>query len=160
MYGALAQDEVSWPHRWDRSVHHWHMSRAFAAMNSTIALVADGAHTDVVNPFMNPQVLAELARAGGARGFPSRTHAMRYLCGRLLPDALMSRPTKASFGGAVWGRSTRGFMSAWEGGGVDPRYVDASRLRAEFTKDEPDFRTILLVHQAWVYAHKLSSATR
>ena len=159
MCRALAQDEVSWPHRWDRSVHHWHMSRAFAAMNATLALVADGTEVDVVNPFMNSQVLAELARAGGARGFPSRTHAMHYLCAGLLPDALMSRQTKASFGGAVWGEATRGFMSAWEGGGVDRSYVDGPRLRGEFAKEEPDFRTILLVHQVWVHAHELSSAT-
>src|SRR5579875_461780 len=157
---ALAREEASWPRRWDRAVRHWHTTRAFAAMNDTLALVAEDTGTQVLSPFMDPQVLVELARLGGVRGFPSRTVAMRRLCGGLLPEALIGRRTKATFGGALWGEATRRFMSAWDGGGVDPRYVDVRRVRAEFEKAEPDFRTILLVHRAWLDAQPPSSPSR
>jgi asparagine synthase (glutamine-hydrolysing) len=147
---ALAREEVSTPYRWDGAMRHWHASRAFAAMDGTLALVAAPHDVDVVNPLLDRQVLAELAVIGGRHGFPSRTEAMRRLCGELLPDALLSRPTKAAFGGALLGPAAREFLSRWDGGGVDPRYVDVERLKTELRAAEPDTRGTLLMHQAWL----------
>jgi hypothetical protein len=155
---GLVRDELGWPYRWDHCVHHWYASRAFAALAGGLGLVAQGREVTVVNPFLDRQVLAELARLGGQRGFPSRTEAMRRVCGELLPDALISRPTKATFGGALWGPRTRAFMESWNGGGLNPRYVDAAKLRAEIVTEPPDFRTILLVHDAWLHDQGLMPA--
>ncbi len=156
---SLVRDELSWPYRWDRSLHYWYASRAFAAIDGALALVAAGRDVAVINPFVDRQVLAELGRLGGRRGFPSRTEAMRRVCGDLLPDALISRTTKASFSGAIWGPRTREFMESWSGGGLNPHYVDEARLCAEIDSDRPDFRTILLVHQAWLHDQGLMPAS-
>jgi asparagine synthase len=146
---ALAREEVSWPHRWDRSVGHWHRSRAYAAVNGALAAMTEAREVSVVNPFLDPAVLAELAAAGGATGFPSRTDAMRTLFGDLLPPQLMARPTKAAFPGALWGPAVRAFAAGWAGEGVDPRHVDVEALKREWLAQEPNFRTILLLHSAW-----------
>lgn len=155
---ALVREELRCPYRWDGALHHWYASRAFAALDGTIGLVARGREVEVVNPFLDRQVLAELAVVGGARGFRSRTEAMRLLCGALLPEAALSRPSKATFGGAAWGPRARAFVADWDGTGVDPASVDVVRLRAELGASEPDSRTMLLVQQAWLHAECLSEA--
>jgi hypothetical protein len=147
---ALAGEEVSWPHRWDRALVYWYRSRAFAALSGTLGLLADDRDVVVVNPFVDPRVLAELMIAGGPGGFPSRTDAMRWLCGSLLPDEVLGRSTKASFGSALWGPAARAFISGWDGTGVDPRYVDPGLLRQELSTPDPGFGMILLVHQGWL----------
>lgn len=157
LHRAFIHDEVAWPHRWDRALRHWYRSRAFAAMDGALRLVAEGRDVIVINPLLHRQVLAELCPVGGSRGFPNRTEAMRALCGDLLPDAVLNRSTKASFGVPVWGAAVREFAASWDGGGLDTRYVDAGTLRAELNKPVPDFRCILLVHQAWVQTEAASS---
>jgi asparagine synthetase B (glutamine-hydrolysing) len=147
---ALARDETAYPYRWDRALEHWHRSRAFAALDGTIALLAADHGVQVVNPLLEPPVLAELRRAGGRRGFASREQAMRWLCGSLLPEQLLARQTKAGFTRALWGPATREFAATWEGTGVNPRHVHAARLRVEILSEQPDFRSILLVQRSWL----------
>jgi len=156
---ALVRDELSYPYRWDDALHHWYASRAFAALDGTIGLVARECEVALINPFLDRQVLAELASVGGARGFRTRTDAMRRVCGSLLPEAALSRPSKATFGGAAWGPRTRAFVAGWDGSGVDPASVDVARLRVELGAKEPDSRTMLLVQQAWLYAPMLSQSS-
>ncbi len=147
---ALAREEIGWPNRWNASIGHWRRSRAFAAVDRGIALVAEGADVHVVNPLIDPAVLAALARAGGPTGFRGRGSAMRCLVGDLLPDALLDRPTKAIFSSPFWGPGARAFGAAWDGRGVDRRHVDVEALRREWAAPHPDFRTGMLLHAAWV----------
>jgi asparagine synthase (glutamine-hydrolysing) len=147
---ALAREEVSWPHRWDRSVAHWHRSRAYVALDRALATMAPPRDVAVVNPFLAPSVLAELAAAGGATGFPSRTEAMRSLFGDLLPDELLARPNKAAFNDAVWGPAVRAFAAEWGGEGVDESCVNVAAVRRQWLSDRPDFGTVLLLHAAWL----------
>ena len=104
----------------------------------------------VVSPFLKPEVLAELAVAGGPTGFDSRSLAMRQLFGQLLPDNVLTRESKAEFTGALWGPAVREFAAEWSGEGVDERLVRVEGLRREWLSERPDFRTILLLHSAWV----------
>jgi len=147
---VIAREEVSWPHRWDRSVVFWHASRAFSAVTSAIPALAEAHDVLALNPFVEPPVLAELMRAGGATGFPSRTTAMRRLFGDLLPDALLARETKAAFSAPVWGPRARAFASDWSGEGVDPEEVDVDAVRGQWLSEKPDGRTILVLHAAWL----------
>jgi asparagine synthase (glutamine-hydrolysing) len=106
----------------------------------------------VVNPLVDPEVLAALARAGGPTGWRSRDDAMRRLFGPLLPDAVLTRATKAEFSTPVWGPAVRAFARDWAGEGVDQRLVDVARLQREWLAPKPDFRTALLLHAAWLGA--------
>jgi asparagine synthase (glutamine-hydrolysing) len=154
---ALAREEASWPHRWDASVRHWYRSRAYAGIQTTLAGVARERDVAVVSPFAVPTVLAELAAAGGPTGFDSRSSAMHQLFGALLPEAVLTRATKAEFTGALWGPAVRGFASEWTGAGVDERWVDVEALRREWHSEQPDFRTVLLLHKAWTEAQRRPS---
>jgi asparagine synthase (glutamine-hydrolysing) len=156
---AVTREEVRSPYRWDRALGHWYSSRAFAAMDGTLRLLAAADGVRVINPLLDRSVLSELAALGGKRGFASRTEAMQMLCGRLLPGAVIERVTKASFVGAVWGPAVREFLSTWGGEGVDARWVHVARLKAELTKPEPDTRAILLLHQAWLSSERRSSVS-
>jgi asparagine synthetase B (glutamine-hydrolysing) len=147
---ALAREDAAWPYRWDRAMDHWYASRAFAALDGTIALLAADHGAQVVNPLLHPSVLAELRRAGGRRGFPSREHAMRWLCGSLLPERILARRTKARFTRSLWSGAAREFVAGWDGSGLDRRHVDPAAIRLEVGSPEPDFRVTLLVQAAWL----------
>ena len=147
---ALAREQESWPLRWDRSVEHWHRTRACAALDAAVATVASDLDVLVGNPLLDPLVLAEVALVGGPTGFRSRDDAMRRLFGDLLPEPVLTRASKAAFGGAVWGPRVREFAQDWTGSGVDPQLVDIDGLRAEWLRPSPDFRTMLLLHRSWL----------
>jgi asparagine synthase (glutamine-hydrolysing) len=160
VHRALAADDVAWPARWDGSLRHWYGSRAFAALDGVLDLVADGQDVRVLNPLLEPTVLAELAVAGGPEGFASRDAAMRELFGTLLPEPILTRPTKAAFTVPLWGPAVREFATRWRGEGVDERTVDVEALRAQWLAPEPNFRTVLLLHAAWAAARGGGSAQR
>ena len=147
---AMARETESWPPRWDRSVQHWYQGRAFGAIAAAVPLVAAPIGVLVINPFLEPGVLAELALLGGPCGFASRDEAMRRLFGDLLPADVLTRSTKAVFDGAIWGPAVREFASAWQGDGVDERLVDVGELRRQWGSGESDFRTMLLLQAAWL----------
>jgi asparagine synthase (glutamine-hydrolysing) len=86
---------------------------------------------------------------------------MRTLFGELLPDALLSRPTKARYSEVLWGRGARDFATGWSGGGVDDELVDAETLRQEWLKPSPHEDSAMLMHAAWLRAsspHPTSTA--
>ena len=62
---------------------------------------------------------------------------MRYLFGDLLPDAVLSRTTKASFNQTRWGSFEREYARNWSGEGIDPDLIDAEKLRAAWLSDDP-----------------------
>jgi len=156
---ALAHEEVSWPHRWDASVEHWYRSRAFAALNGSLATMAADRDVAVVNPFLHPDVLSKLAAAGGPTGFPSRSAAMQHLFGALLPAEVLSRGTKAAFSSPLWGPAARSFAAEWDGRGVGEQHVDVAALRGEWLSERPNFRTVLLLHTAWRHGHGRGQAS-
>ena len=99
---------------------------------------------------LDPIFLAALASAGGRLGFGDRTAVMRAIFAGALPDAVLSRPTKARYSEAFWGPRTREFAERWEGGGVDAELVDSAALRAEWLKPNPHEDSAMLLHAAWL----------
>jgi hypothetical protein len=150
VWRALIRDEAAWPYRWDRALHHWHRTRTFSATRTAVALVAEGSDVEVINPFIDPHVLAELAPLGGRRGFASRTAAMRQLFSTHLPEPVLERTTKAVFNTPAWGATVREFVASLDESDVDPQLVDVARLRETIAVPEPDFRTVLVVQAAWL----------
>jgi Asparagine synthase len=156
---AYARDEADEAVGWERTIRRWYRSRYFSAMATGLPLVARGHDVTVVNPFIEETVLVQLVHLAGHDGFSSRAEATGRLFGHLLPEAVITRRTKATFGGELWGEATRRFATEWSGDGLDRTIVDAARLRRELLADEPDFRTVLLLHQAWLHDHRSSRAS-
>jgi len=107
-------------------------------------------------PLLAPRFVRALASRAGTWGYPSRTEAMRDLFSDLLPDAILSRRSKAYFNRAFMGGSTRSFALGWDGAGVDPGLVDTDLLRQEWLSDFPSAISTPLLHAAWL----ASGATR
>ncbi|HZN16457.1 MAG TPA: asparagine synthase-related protein [Acidimicrobiales bacterium] len=147
---ALAADAVRWPQRWNGSLRHWVRSRAFAAVCNALPLIGEHYDVAVTNAFVVPTVLAELLPEGGPTGFASRADAMGRLLGDLLPPAVRDRTTKAGFSAPAWGPRARAFAGNWDGAGVDPDLVDIEALKWEWQSTQPDFRSVLLLHRAWL----------
>jgi hypothetical protein len=148
--GALATEEVTYPHRWDRAMRYWMRSRGFQASRRVLTVMGASHDVATVSPHIEPSVLVELLGVGGATGFRSREEAMTRLFGDLVPLAVRRRTSKAVFNSPVWGPATRAFARDWAGHGVDPTLVDVDRLREEWQKPDSDFRTLLLLHTAWL----------
>jgi hypothetical protein len=138
------------PRSWSRWVDWFARRRSVCASQWSLSLLAADADTNLVHPLLDPGFLAALARSGGRFGLGDRTAAMRALFSEVLPEAVLSRPTKAEYGEAFWGHATREFAARWSGLGVDPELVDPAALKAEWLKPRPHEDSAMLLHAAWV----------
>jgi hypothetical protein len=137
--------EASYPLLWNRALRRWPSDRYHRALSSTLALLAADHKVVLVNPFLEPTSLVALAAEGGFAGFRSRAKALQRLVGDLLPEAVMTRTSKATFGQPLFGVHFRAFCDRWAGDGVDLELVDAERLRVAWDSPTPDFRSALLL---------------
>ncbi|MGH2993015.1 MAG: asparagine synthase-related protein, partial [Solirubrobacterales bacterium] len=144
--GALVEQ----PRSWRRWIDWFIRRRAVCASRWSLSLLAADAGTLLLHPLLDPIFLAALASAGRRLGFGNRTAAMRAIFAEALPDAVLSRPTKARYSEAFWGRRTREFAERWDGGGVDPELVDTAALRREWLKPNPNEDSAMLLHAAWL----------
>ena len=70
-------------------------------------------------------------------GGGDRTAVLRRLVPDLLPDAVLSRTSKAAFNDAYLAGHTREFARTWDGTGVDESLVDAEALRRAWLAEWP-----------------------
>ena len=68
----------------------------------------------------------------------------------LLPDDVLTRPTKATFNGAFWSVHARAFAERWNGDGVDTGLVDPEQVRRAWVAEQPPPNAFALVQQAWL----------
>jgi Asparagine synthase len=141
------------PRSCEARLDHVHRERLHTLTRHGVALLAKDEHARAVMPFLDPGFLASLAGFLGARGIGGRTAVMRALAGDLLPERLVTRPTKAVFPEAYCNRHTRDFVQTWRGGGVDDTLVDVEHLRS-LLGDGTDHkwlgRSAILLQSAWL----------
>jgi asparagine synthetase B (glutamine-hydrolysing) len=139
---------------WSRSVERFAHARSFAALRRGQDLVAAANGARIEHPFLAPEVLAAAAVAGGRLGLGGRTAAMRLLVGDLLPEELVSRRTKASFGDALWTHVARAAACADEtldAVRVDhelAHLLDLDGLRRTWRQPQPPHMTTSLLQAA------------
>lgn len=107
---------------------------------------------DVVStsPLLDDRVIDALAKHGGRMGKGNRADVLRAMVGDLLPEAVISRTSKAEFTEAYTSERTRAFARAWDGSGVDSELVDPELLRDEWLSDAPSSGTDCLLQAAWL----------
>lgn len=119
-------------------------------------LVADEHDVRLGHPLQDARFLHALADAGGRWGYAGRTDAMRAIFADVLPDELLRRSTKASFGSARWGETERAFARSWDGSGIPTDLLDVEALRAHWLADYPQGATAAALHAAWLHSEGLS----
>jgi asparagine synthetase B (glutamine-hydrolysing) len=147
---AVAAEAAREPLRWRSRYRHLLGAPAMNAGLATLAALGADDDVETIHPFCDGEFLAALAALPAARRHGSRSQAMAALVGDLLPDTLISRSTKAEFGGALWSGGSLEFARAWSGEGVDREIVDVDRLAAEWQQPEPDTHTVTLLQSLWM----------
>jgi asparagine synthase (glutamine-hydrolysing) len=149
--GAMADDQADDPLSWVR----WQLARPRATdlLISTIGQLCAFEGSQFVAPFLEPRFLAALGAWGGPLGKGDRTEVMTALFSDVLPGPVLSRTSKASFGGVFWGPASRAFAEAWDGTGLDPGLIDPDALRQAWTAPVPVYGSALPLHAAWLFDH-------
>lgn len=153
-YGrALSTEMATDPVWWDDYLAVMRRSRSITLGLETMTWLAGEEGARFVTPFHNPAFLDAMARLGGRRGMGGRTSIMTALFSDLLAPAILTRATKASFGGVFWGPASRQFARTWTGEGFDPSLVEVERLRAAWLAPTPVAGSALPLHAAWLNGH-------
>lgn len=159
----LARAHADWesrdPLRVDRALREWWWRSRIVQCNlAGKRVLAADFDVAIHHPFLDPGVLVECARAGGASGLGrgSRARGFGVLAGDLLPREVLERRSKASFNGAFWNRHARAFIERWDGTGLDPEDVDVDALRSEWSTPAPDAHSFALLQRAWLSSRGLS----
>jgi hypothetical protein len=156
---ALADDQADDPLTWG---HYQVVSRRRRAMDLTVRTLEGLSaleHSTYVGPFLDERFLAALAAWGGPLGRGDRTEVMISLFEGVLPDPVLTRVSKASFGGVFWGPSSRRFAEEWDGSGLAGELVDADALRAAWRAPVPVYGSALPLQAAWLFDHHRRQAT-
>jgi asparagine synthase (glutamine-hydrolysing) len=149
---AEARELADEPRDWPSWVCWWRRRRYLSLNLESLDLLAADSGARISHPLADPVFVSAVAASGGRFGPGGRTAVMRSAFGDLLPDDVLDRQTKATFGEAFFRRHTRDFAAHWDGKGVDDSLVDVERLRAEWLKPEPHVNSGLLLQSAWLAA--------
>ena len=148
--GSLARLAAAEPHRFERRLQWWLGLPYVQAAERNMAYLAAQADALLVNPLLDPRFVASIAALPQERRFASRDGAMRLLFGDLLPDAILTRRTKASFDHVDAAARRLELLERWDGEGVDPELVDPDVLRVEWARPLTDPSTTPLLQAAWL----------
>lgn len=124
--------------------------RYLATGTASLEQVAAGAGAAIAHPLLDRGLWAAVAAATPHGGFARRADAIGAVAGHRLPEALVSRGTKAGFDGVFFGEHARAFARAWDGTGVPLDLVDAQALRAHWLGEAPDPHSFTLLQAAWL----------
>jgi uncharacterized protein (TIGR02996 family) len=138
------------PRTWSRWVGWFMRRRMLSAARWSLSLLAADVGTLLLHPLLDAGFVTTVAGARRRWGFGDRTAAMYAIFSEALPEAVLSRQTKARYGEAFWGQRAREFAERWGGGGVDSELVDSEALRSEWLKPHPHDDTAMLMHAAWL----------
>jgi asparagine synthase (glutamine-hydrolysing) len=154
---SLADDQANDPLRWDRYQVMSRGRRGADLTERTLEGLCALAGSRFVAPFLDRTFLSSLAAWGGRLGGGDRTEVMTALFADLLPEAVLSRTSKASFGGVFWGPESRRFAEEWDGTGLDGDLIDPAALRRAWMAPVPVYGSALPLHAAWAFAHRARS---
>jgi asparagine synthetase B (glutamine-hydrolysing) len=147
---SLVAVQASQPLSFRDSVRMVPARRTQTLMSRNRRVLAARHGVEVSSPLLDSGVVHALAEDGGMLGRGDRTAVLRSLVADLLPDAVLARTGKATFGEAYMGPGTRDFAAHWTGGGIDPRLVNPEELRRIWLSEEGNALTAALVQAAWL----------
>jgi asparagine synthase (glutamine-hydrolysing) len=140
---------------WAEAIRRIPESRNFELTQSIFAAMARDAEVSLVQPFFDPGFIRAVGESAQRRGFPSRAAAMELHFGDVLPAQVIERTTKAVFDELHGGRVSRAFAQGWDGGGLDPAWVEVEALRREWLSPRPNYRSLTALNAAWLASREV-----
>lgn len=154
---SLVEAESTLPFSFAASVRMVPLRRTQVLAARNRRFLAQQYHVDVSSPLLHPEVVHALARDGGTFSRGTRTEVLREFASDLLPDAVLSRTSKAEFNGAYMTRRTVEFAKRWTGIGVDLELVDPDELQRAWISGQPAGLTTALLQSAWLASNRPTS---
>ena len=146
----LAAQAATEPFRWEERLGWWLGRPYLDAGIRNIAHLGRDEDVEVFHPLLDPLFAAAVANLPPEGRYVTRTSAMRKLFGGLLPDAVLTRRSKASFDHIDRPELRLKLVERWSGEGVDPALVDLDVLRAVWSAPESDPSSASLLQSAWL----------
>lgn len=125
-------------------------SRYLELSRGIFAALARDAGVRLCEPFEDLRFFKAVLAEQPRDGFPSRNAGLEAFFGDLLPREVAQRTTKAHFTEVFWGPDSQDFAKRWDGTGLDHSLIDPDKLRREWSKPRPDFRSLTPLQAAWL----------
>jgi asparagine synthase (glutamine-hydrolysing) len=126
-----------------------HGSRSLRVAIAALGVLAGDHDVLIAHPLAAPEVAAAVARRA-PKGFSGRAEGMGALLGEVLPQAVVTRSTKATFDQAFFHDHSRAFAAAWQGDGVPAEIVDVEALSRDWLSAAPTPQSMTLLQAAWL----------
>lgn len=149
----MAADSAVESAYWARYLRGVLTHRSAQAGNATSSRLASSVGASFSAPFLDSRFISALGRIAPVLGMGNRSSIMTRVFGEILDPPILTRVTKATFGGVFWGRASRDFAAQWDGTGVDSELVDEDMLRSAWLSDLPLYGAALPLHAAWLSNH-------
>lgn len=147
---AVRREHANEPFSWGRRVRWLAQRKYLHLVRSSFETMARAHSVEVTHLFIDPGFLRSLADHSRF-GPGDRTAAMRELFGDVLPEAVLSRRTKAVFGRSFASGQSREFIAGWSGGGLNEEIVDGEVLSRVWKEDaDPGRQSMLLLQSVWL----------
>jgi len=148
----LAADVARPRLRWDWAATRWARSRSVHLGKEALQASAATYGARLLSPLTEVEFVDAFAREVGFAGPAGRTASMTSLAADLLPAPVLSRSSKATFDGLVWGPDFRAFVASWTPDELAPDlrvYVDPVRLLHAWSQPTPVYTSMALAQRAW-----------
>ena len=133
----------------------WHLRRKMIVMHQeSRTAFAHEYGVQHLDPFLEPRFVASFVRMVEPFGLATRSDAMRALFSDLLPEAILTRSSKATFNRGFLTDVSREFAASWRGDGVDTDLVDVDLLRSAWLSRWPPTQTFGLLQAAWLHQNQ------
>jgi asparagine synthase (glutamine-hydrolysing) len=157
---AWARQEATEPAGWDAWIRWLEQSRYLAVLRRCYEALGNAWGANIVHPLFDSGFMAAVAAAGGRAGYADRREAVGRLFSDVLPRDIIDRRTKPHFSTVLWGERVEAFARTWSGRGLPEDLVDPERLRSEWLSGDPDLRSGLCLHAAWIAKEESSLQER
>lgn len=151
---AMADDGADDPLRWGSYQVISRRRRAMDLTLGTLQMLAQMEGARYEGPFLDETFLAALGAWGGNFGRGDRGDVMTSLFANVLPGPILTRVSKASFGGVFWGPESRRFAEEWDGTGLPLDMINPDALRSAWLAPVPVYGAALPLQAAWLSSQK------
>ena len=141
LWSRKSAELASQPRSWAEHLAWASRLRSVRIAMESLTRIASPLRVEVWHPWFDARFLAAL---GSVR--PGQTKSvLQELFGEPLPSHLLIPRRQLVRERACWNRHSRALVETWDGEGVDPTLVDLEPLRAEWSKEQPDRRSFLML---------------